>query len=197
MQRNHYRPNRPHNRQKGIVLVTAILLLVALTILLISMMRTSIVEERMVGSSRDWNNAFQAAEAALRDAEREIAASTRISGTTGFDASCTNGLCLPNTCPSNSDCSPVWVKLDNLNDTAWLTGSGTSSTSVAYGTYTPAVSLPGFSAQPRYIVEVLNTTSKSLKPSWQARTLYRVTAVGFGLNNSTRVMLQSTVSPPQ
>lgn len=182
--------------QQGFVLLTAVMLLVVLTIVILSMMRTTIMEERMVGNSRDWNNAFQAAEAGLRDAERDILTGTRISGRTGFITGCSSsGLCLPNTCPSSSDCSPVWIQ---LSDSGWKTGSG-SSKSVAYGSQTNASPLPGFSAQPRYIVEALTvSTGPSKKPSpggSTSSTLYRVTAVGFGLNTSSRVMLQAVIRP--
>ena len=184
-------------QQRGIVLVTAVMLMLVLTIVVLSMMRTAILDERMVANSRDWNNAFQAAEAALRDAEREILTGSRISGQTGFLAGCSSdGLCLPNTCLSSSNCSPVWIQ---LNDSGWLTGSGTSK-SIAYGSQTSSTALPGFSAQPRYIVEALTTTtaapSAKVSPGGSlTTTLYRITAVGFGLNTKTRVMLQSTVRP--
>lgn len=186
--------------QRGFVLVTAVMLLVTLTIVILSLMRTSILEERMVGNSRDWNNAFQAAEAALRDAEREIKMGGRISGQTGFTAGCSNtGLCQPNTCISASNCTPVWIQLVNANDAAWKSGSG-SSKSVAYGAYTGATALRGTSAQPRYIIEALTvaggSNSTKLKPGGSPpSTLYRITAVGFGLNTSSRVMLQSVVRP--
>jgi len=185
------------NRQRGFVLVTAVMLLVILTLLILSMMRTTILEERMVGNSRDWNNAFQAAEAALRDAEREILAGTRVSGQTGFIDDCSSaGLCLPNTCPSSSNCAPIWIK---LADAGWKSGTGTSK-SVAYGSQTSSAALPGFSAQPRYIIEALSVTtganSAKLTPGGaSSSTLYRITAAGFGLNTSSRVMLQAVIRP--
>jgi len=188
------------NKQNGFVLVTSILFLVILTLIVLSMMRTGILEERMVGNSRDWNNAFQAAESGLRDAERDILQGSRISGLTGFVSDCSaDGLCLPNVCPSGTDCSPVWVKLATT-DTLWKSATGTNSKSVAYGAYTNAVALPGLPAQPRYIVEALTVPGGSdsikVKPSGAAsNTIYRITAVGYGLNTSSRVMLQSYVRP--
>ncbi len=186
-------------RQRGFVMVTAIMLLVILTLVVLSLMRTSILEERMVGSHRDWNNAFQAAESALRDAEREILTGSRVNGLTGFVSDCgADGLCLPNVCPSSTDCAPLWVKLVKT-DAAWKSGTGASK-SVSYGTYTNAVALPGFPAPPRYIIEGLTVpgASGSLKvnPGGSgSNTVYRVTAVGFGLNPSSRVMLQSLIRP--
>jgi type IV pilus assembly protein PilX len=202
------KPNmkKPHpplptiNNQQGVVLVTAIMFLVVLTLVIISLMRTGILEERMVANSRDWQNAFQASEAGLRDAEREIMARTRISGQTGFLTGCSStGLCLPNTCTSTADCTPIWDAL-SATDAAWKTGSG-STKSVGYGSNTSSSTLPGLGAQPRYIVEALSVPvandSVKLDPSGGAssKTLYRVTSVGFGVNTSSRVMLQAMIKP--
>lgn len=195
-------------QQRGIVLITAVMFLVVLSLLVISMMRTSILEERMVAYSRDWNLAFQAAESALRDAEREIKAGTRIVGKTGFLAGCsassdTNGagLCLPNVCTNTTagsgfDCYPIWVDLDKQQaDSGWQSGAN-SGKSVAYGAKTGATALTGVAAQPRYIIEALSVPdASSLKPppgQPAEKYLYRATAVGFGANINTRVMLQGT-----
>ncbi|MFZ2267188.1 MAG: PilX N-terminal domain-containing pilus assembly protein [Azonexus sp.] len=184
-------------KQQGIILVTATMFLIAITIVIISLMRTGILEERMVANSRDWQNAFQAAEAGLRDAEREVISRTRISGQTGFVTGCSsNGLCLPNTCTSSTDCTPIWVALSG-SDTGWKTGSGTTK-SVGYGAFTSAPALPGLGAQPRYIVEAVSVPiiSPKVDPnSPKSNTLYRVTAVGFGANTSSRVMLQAMINP--
>ena len=59
-------------RQRGAVLVTAMLLLLVLTIIGVTVMQMSRMQERMAGNSRDVNLAFQAAEAGLRNAEQFI-----------------------------------------------------------------------------------------------------------------------------
>ena len=59
-------------RQNGAALVTGLIFLVILTLLGVTAMQTSIMEERMAGNARDRNIAFQAAEAALRNAEADI-----------------------------------------------------------------------------------------------------------------------------
>lgn len=68
------RPGRipPPHRQRGAVLVTAMLLLLVLTIIGVTVMQMSRMQERMAGNSRDSNLAFQAAEGALRNAEGYI-----------------------------------------------------------------------------------------------------------------------------
>ena len=58
--------------QRGAALITALLLLVVLTILGISVMQMSRVQEKMAGNTRDINVGFETAEGALRNAEALI-----------------------------------------------------------------------------------------------------------------------------
>lgn len=58
--------------QRGAILVTSLLLLLVLTVLGVTMMKMTNMQERMSGNTRDLNVAFQAAEAALRDGERVL-----------------------------------------------------------------------------------------------------------------------------
>ena len=64
----------PKRRQRGASLVISLLLLVALTVLGISTIRTTNLQERMAGNARDLNIALQGAEAGLRDGEARIRA---------------------------------------------------------------------------------------------------------------------------
>ena len=202
---NHLPPYR-FSKERGFVLIIGMLFLIVLTVLVLSMMRTSMLEERMAGNNRDWNVAFQAAESALRDAEREIRTGTRIVGITGFVAGCSEsadskgkGLCLQNKCTNtdpSGDCLPIWVDLaKKQNDTGWISGADAGK-SVKYGEETDAAEIEGVAAQPRYIIEVLSVPdASSLKPppgQTAQKHLYRATAVGFGASINTRVMLQGT-----
>ena len=56
-----------HNKQKGMVLILVLSLLLAMTVLGVSSMSTSTLETRMANNFQDRNSAFQAAEAALRE----------------------------------------------------------------------------------------------------------------------------------
>jgi len=58
--------------QRGAALVTSLLLLLVLTVIGITAMQMTRVQERMAGNTRDLNLAFQGAEAALRDGENLI-----------------------------------------------------------------------------------------------------------------------------
>jgi len=186
-------------RQRGFVLLVSLMLLVVLTILGISIISTNTMDEKMAGYFIDRQIALQAAEAALRDAERDMLFSGRIAGTTGFIDDCsTDGLCLPEV-----DGSPIWADLDTNNNLGWKQGNNVGP-SVALGTYTsPPASLatiPNVAAQPRYIIEALSLPGAggSLRVGFgaqQSTIIYRVTAVGFGRRSSTRVVLQALYKP--
>jgi type IV pilus assembly protein PilX len=66
----------PMSAQRGAALITALLLLVVMTILAVTVMQMSRVQERMAGNTRDLNVAFEAAEAAVRNAETLIGVQT-------------------------------------------------------------------------------------------------------------------------
>ncbi|MCC7487848.1 MAG: hypothetical protein IT529_23000 [Burkholderiales bacterium] len=199
---------KPVNRagQKGAVLVIALLFLTILTILGVTAMTATTFEERLAGNARDSGVAFQAAEAALRDARRDINGivippfnaprSPSISGKTGFgdgsdtdNGSCgtsvvapqTLGLCRPFAYNAATGVPPAF------NNTASLT----ASPSVQYGTYTGAQPLAGLPRQPRYYIEImcLPQFGGSLgDPNYC--NFYRITGRGYGYNPNTEVTLQ-------
>jgi len=58
--------------QKGVVLAVSLIVLLLVTILAMSGMRTTVMEERMASNSRNSNLSFQRAETALRAAEDKL-----------------------------------------------------------------------------------------------------------------------------
>lgn len=58
--------------QQGMALVLSLIFLVIVTILSLSSMQGAITQDRMASSQRDHSIAFQAAEAALREAENRL-----------------------------------------------------------------------------------------------------------------------------
>ena len=62
--------------QEGFVLIVGLVILGLLTMLALSAMRDTTMQEKMAGASRDAGLAFQAAESALRDAENCITGTT-------------------------------------------------------------------------------------------------------------------------
>lgn len=182
-------------REQGSTLLIGMLFLIILTLLGLSAALISKTDERLARNSRDRNIAFFAAESALRDARADIRSPTsRIQGATGAVADCsgalTRGLCLP----AIAGQSQVWE--------AYLTDSARS---VEYGEMTMLTTAQkfqlapvrgGVTAQPRYLIEVLpDTNGVSLSAKIPQKWLYRITAIGFGANAGTSVIVQETIRP--
>ena len=72
MTRNRCKPSfpalSPHSRQQGVVLVVALILLVVLTLLGVTSLNTTTLQEKMANNSQEINRAFQAGESGLNDA---------------------------------------------------------------------------------------------------------------------------------
>lgn len=170
--------------QRGAVLVFCLVFLAILTLMAVTSVDTAVVEERMAGNMQDYNQAFQAAEVALVQAESWLA--TRIS--------------LPTA--SNNGATSVW-NLDAPDATAngvnwWLERPpawwATNGISVA--------GLEVVNSQPRYLIEELftSTTGQSLAigtgEQVSTRIMHRITARGTGASDSAEVLLQSTYVRP-
>jgi type IV pilus assembly protein PilX len=175
----------PGSRQQGISLVIVLIFLTVLSLLGITMIQSSTLGARIAQNESDRNVAFQAAEAALRDAENDVrfklanGSECTVGGTTcradkmvgtDFSVTCTGGLC-----DSRTATTPVWETSSNWSD---------AGPNVKYGTYTQAGTYPMVATQPRYLIEYF--------PIGDTQVV-RITAVGYGLNSTTRTMLQTSL----
>jgi len=77
-------------RQAGMSLFPAMMFLLVLTVLGVSTMNSTLLQEKMTSNTKDSNVAFQAAEAGLRDAEADV--TKNITSATTFTSTCTTGL---------------------------------------------------------------------------------------------------------
>ncbi|HHW75840.1 MAG TPA: hypothetical protein GX399_02210 [Xanthomonadaceae bacterium] len=156
-------------RQSGAVLVISLLLLVIMTVLSTSAMQSTVLQERMAGNDRDRNLAFQAAEAALRDAEQYI--QSNVAPFAPFRPTSFNG----ESGLYDSKSSPgSFSHYNDLSD---------STKTRAFG----AAALSGVAAQPRYLIELLAASCTGTNDS----ALFRITARAWGANSNTIVTLQS------
>jgi type IV pilus assembly protein PilX len=181
--------------QRGFSLLVILLMMVAVSLLALGAMSSSVVQERMVGNARDHQVALQAAEAALRDAELDL--ENNIDVASGFAVGCSNGLCIS---PSNTNIAnapsstPLWQTVNWANARAY--GSVTGASALLGPDNTP------LSAQPHYFIENLPALPPpvgesagvgggySSSPVSLARA-YRITVRASGIRASTVVMLQS------
>ena len=165
------------SRQRGAALVISLLMLIILTLIGVTAMQTSGLEEKMASNSRDLNLAFQAAEAALKDAEDFI--NTGIASTTAFDGN-TAGLYPPVT--ETNPTAP-----DPYDNATWATALSYSGT------------IDKVATQPKYIIELVgNVGSDDINISGYGEssgageiTTFRLTARGTGGSDNASVLLQS------
>jgi Tfp pilus assembly protein PilX len=184
-----------YSRRRGAALLTALFMLLALLIIGAAAARTALNAEKSARSERDRHIAFQAAEAALIDAERDIEgvaapASARAQlfangSALGFVEGCGRGadnlgLCM------YSPATPAWQLAD-------LAGADDATTT--YGRFTGSAlptgggALPG--RAPRYVIELMPLARAGEDAGRPAANVYRITAIGFGVRPSTQVVLQS------
>ncbi len=186
--------------QTGAALVTALIVLIALLIIGVSAAHTALHAEKATRAERDRHIALQCAEAALADAERDIEggsdptsarASLFASGNAdGFVEGCGNarqanrGLCAL----AAASAVPAWQSTD-------LTLAGDDASSTAYGSFTGAVMPVGRGSLPvrlpRYIIELMPYAAAGADASERTGNFYRITAIGFGSSERTRVVLQT------
>lgn len=168
-------------RQTGAALFVSLALLLALSIIGVSAVRSAILQERMTRNAWDGLLAFQAAEAALLEGERHLLEHVR--STEPFTDAGSAGL---------------WTAAPPGEAERWaLPGvwdaHGGRSLSLAQA-------LDGVARQPRFILEWLATARPPEQPHLLQEStaggerveIFRVTALGFGASPSTRAMLQST-----
>ena len=92
--------NSPIHRQSGISLIIVLMLLLVMTLLGLAVLRSTLLEERMSSNMYDRSLAFQAAEGALRDAEKVIQGAAASGNPVGFN--CSSGTTVCPAVPSNT-----------------------------------------------------------------------------------------------
>lgn len=70
-------------RQRGVVLVVSLIMLLVVTLIAVSSMQGTVLEEKMAGNTRDRNLAFQTTESSLREAENFIEGIVSLGGFNG------------------------------------------------------------------------------------------------------------------
>ena len=166
--------------QRGAVLAVSLVMLVVLTLIGITAMRTATLQERMAGAMRDQGLAFQAAEAGLHAGEEYLRGLSRPIALNDPD----NGLYHWDTSPLSAAGTPKWRTAD--------------------------FSLAGVVAKPQFVIEQLGASSpidgmptEAVVESLAADTdfteeegqLFRVTARAVGGSDAAEVILQSTYRP--
>jgi type IV pilus assembly protein PilX len=167
-----------YKKQSGAALVVSLLILLVMTLIGVSSMQTTTMEEKMASNAREHQQAFEAAEAALRAAEKHIEDDVTV--TAGFDTTGSDG------------------HYDNSVQELWRTLGWTNTDSLADNTYTSTYSS---ASAPRYIIEHYGSTTTDVDKfnlggygtgaGGGDIELFRITARGTGANNQSPVLIQT------
>lgn len=197
-------------RQSGVVLIISLIMLLALTLIGVTSSSVTGLEEKMAANSKDINLAFQAAEAALRDAEASLtvqptfdrAATNTNQGVGGYYTLLNNDETTnPPQDPTLKNPQPQSPFYSNVDwyGTKVITYNNTGSS---------GNKLAGLYRAPEYIIEEINSTGLSSAGSSGGGSLgggsdyseptstgkvitYRITAHGWGSNANSVVTVQS------
>ena len=162
--------------QNGSALIIGLIFLILLTVVGVTAMQSTTLEEKMAGNQRDRNVAFQAAETALRDAEMFLSATVPV-----FAANCAGGLCT------------TAGTIPDLATYTWSDGNY-----LAYGvnpspaaSMVPPTQIPNVDQQPRYFIVDLGVTIPMAGCGGGAAQGFRIIARGWGQNINTQVTLET------
>jgi len=157
--------------QRGAALIVSLMILLVMTLIGVTAMSSSNLEEKMAGNSRDMMLAFQAAEAALRDGEEVVANLVTVA--------------------PFADCTAPYYAQGCFPD---VTADSTWSGAASYGG-----TLDKVNTQPKYIIEYTGESGGSQglnvdnygDSSSQIISTFRVTARGTGGTDNAVVLVQS------
>ena len=196
--------NSPH-RQRGVIMVVALVFLMLLTILAISASGNSLLQERISGGLRNAQQAEMSAETALRAAEWKLWKSGD-----GTQAPIFCGVTVPGDCYTFDPAAPISAVTSFQTQAVW-TADGATSYQGVDGTLDYTRVADGHLAKnPLYIIEDLGPERPpgivgSLHESGvtgagasgyksTTRHLYRITARASGGNVGTLRVLETTFS---
>ncbi|MBN8736857.1 MAG: hypothetical protein J0H27_11390 [Xanthomonadales bacterium] len=212
---------RPHlnfqqRRQKGAVLLVALIFLILLTLLAIGASSGSLLQQRMVAATRSAQLAQMSADTALRGAEWKIWSTTTAVGgylvCDGGDINATTGCVKYDpTSPLYGTGSGNYVTQFRTGNNTWLsTGieyKGTDDSGFTSASNQPDVASPNVAANPRYIIEDMGLVKPpGAGPQHESGVtgpnsggaghinihIYRITARAAGGNQNVVRVAQST-----
>lgn len=183
-------PTSRRTGQRGMSLIIVLLLLVILTLAGLAASTMSLNSERLARNTRDESVALQAAESALRDARIDITTSRMLNGLTGSSPTCDN-VGYKGYCQSATSGQQVWdLYIEDPNRSVEL-GEMTGIPAAQKMPTTATSGANGVSKQPRYLIEPLKEPADIEFGS--NKYVFRITAIGYGANPSTKVMVQEVV----
>lgn len=194
-------------RQQGASLIMVLIVLTVVSLLGVAGIQISMMSERGARNDRDQQIAWQAAEAALLDAQFDLddvtTASPRYNigrfplipadetpDMTGFTgATCNSAGIYVGLCPKSLTPKAAWLNVD-------FTTTGVGAQSAAFGQFTGRLFPSGQTGPrsfqpPRYVVELIDDKYTGSNSKYA----YRITAMGFGPKQDIQAVVQSIYRP--
>lgn len=168
------------SKQQGALLVTSLVFLVIMTLIGVTAMRTAVLDEKMAANFRCSKIAFEAAEAALLNAERDVISSFELNSLRErFDG-----------VRATSGHQGLYTLLQDEPAINALFSVANWTTSNASATYSSNIA--GIATQPRWIAKIL-TIDGPLNLSMEGETgvVFRNTARGTGCTDESVVMVRT------
>ena len=202
------------NSQSGMALIAALVVLMLVTLAGIATMESTAMQLKMANARHDRQQAFEAAEAALRMIEEDISSNSSgfadpenhyftCSGSTCFKPDCSNGRCFQGIwrtgdnvveCKAVDDASKPDVTPPATSP--WETGTGSDYLNVWDSTAKHlTLTVPPYTNDVKYIVEFRCFTPAEVSTvlsNTNAAQVFRITARGMSDSGRSEVMLQST-----
>ena len=179
------------SKQHGVVLISSLLLLLVVTIMALSMFRSSGMQEKVAGNMREKQRALQAAVSAQTYAEQWLIANSA----TAAPVVC-NSLLSANAGLGQICSNKLWLSLPagvTVTTVPWAV-AGTASVGV---TYTPptmnvaaasAASSGNYISAPTFYISDAGASADANVPG----EIFQIDAVGYGGNANTAAVVEST-----
>jgi type IV pilus assembly protein PilX len=186
----------PRPLQRGMALISSLLLLLVITILGIGMFRSFGMQERIAGNTREKEKALHAANTAETYAEWWLTANSGANATTGTP--CGALVNVSATVAGGQVCSNSisTIATNGVGVVPWIGSTGSGSSSEIAVAYTP----PNFTLEtstgvlnsyyeaPRFYISFLSTSNP--RPSITTN-IYQIDAVGYGSNPNSVAVVES------
>lgn len=179
------------NKQQGAALAVSLIILTLMTVIGVTAVKSSVIENRIATNMYDKQMSFEAAEAALRDAEAWLVAqesspdAVKIAGGTSTVTVWVKGF------PTNThrDVAAAVTPLKFSDDSIWDTYGED------YGQATGAASMDDLAATPQFIVEqftfIPDDMSAETLAAGRGEFYYRITARARGGSSTSETLLQT------
>jgi type IV pilus assembly protein PilX len=174
--------------QRGVVLITSMLLLLVVTIMALAMFRSFGIQEKIAGNMREKQRALQAALSAQTYAEQWLVnnAASTTPGVCGALLSANNNL--------GQICSnKLWLSTPSVTTVPWAIGAS-PSVGVTYVPPNMNVAAASAASNNSYVnapTFYISDAGASANPSVPGE-VYQVDAVGYGGNSNTVAVVEST-----